>query len=119
MAQSIKFDDNNYMDTAGVWDKTKGTHQEWLNNNFFRTDGTLLLAKGFIRNGQSIQVNNDWSTYLCISSYTTQLGMWLVIPQGSVVFKINGQGSAIDPTVSPGIITSNTQWLLVIRVGMS
>jgi len=119
MAQSIKLTDNNYIDASGVYDSTKSKTQSWLNDNFLRTDGTLLKSIGFIQRGQSAQVDTSWTTYLCISTYTNELGMWLVIPKGGVVFKINGQGSAADPTVSSGVITCNTYNLLIIRVGVS
>ena len=70
-----------------------------------------------------------WQTFLVISTYMGALGMWLVIPKGSVVFDINTQSTNVAFAFNPlssgdtemTITTSNNAKanITIVRVGAS
>lgn len=68
---------------------------------------------------KTFEVSTNWRTYLVISTYYEKLGIWMVLPSGSVVIPIV-DNSAVTVTCEPGKIhTKGAQNVTIIYLGNS
>ena len=68
---------------------------------------------------KTFEVSTDWRTYLVISTYYEKLGIWMVLPSGSVVIPIV-DNSAVPVTCQPDKIhTKGAQRITIIYLGNS
>ena len=79
---------------------------------YFSVDTGTTMEKTF-------EMPSSWRTYLVISTYYQQLGIWMVLPSGSVVIPIV-DNSAVTVTCEPGKIhTKGAQTVTIIYLGNS
>lgn len=68
---------------------------------------------------KTFEVATSWRTYLVVSTYAGQLGMWMVLPNGNVVVPIV-ENSAVTITCEVGKIhTKGAQVITIIYLGNS
>lgn len=68
---------------------------------------------------KTFEVETSWRTYLVVSTYSTQLGMWMVLPNDKVVIPVV-ENSAITITCETGKIhTKGAQVITIIYLGNS
>lgn len=68
---------------------------------------------------KTFEVETSWRTYLVVSTYSTQLGMWMVLPNDTVVIPVV-ENSAITITCETGKIhTKGAQVITIIYLGNS
>lgn len=68
---------------------------------------------------KTFEMPSSWRTYLVISTYYEKLGIWMVLPNGSVVIPIV-DNSAVTVTCEPGKIhTKGAQVITIIYLGNS
>lgn len=68
---------------------------------------------------KTFEVPSTWRTYLVVSTYLGQLGMWMVLPNGNVVVPIV-ENSAVTITCEVGKIhTKGAQDITIIYLGNS
>lgn len=68
---------------------------------------------------KTFEVETSWRTYLVVSTYSTQLGMWMVLPNDKVVIPVV-ENSAITITCETGKIhTKGAQVITIIYLGTS
>lgn len=68
---------------------------------------------------KTFEMPSPWRTYLVISTYYEKLGIWMVLPNGSVVIPIV-DNSAVTVTCEPGKIhTKGAQVITIIYLGNS
>jgi hypothetical protein len=79
---------------------------------YFSADTGTTMEKTF-------EMPSSWMTYLVISTYYEKLGIWMVLPSGSVVIPIV-DNSAVTVTCEPGKIhTKGAQRVTIIYLGNS
>lgn len=68
---------------------------------------------------KTFELQSNWRTYLVVSTYAGQLGMWMVLPNGNVVVPIV-ENSAVTITCEVGKIhTKGAQDITIIYLGNS
>ena len=68
---------------------------------------------------KTFEVATSWRTYLVVSTYAGQLGMWMVLPNNNVVIPVV-ENSAITITCEVGKIhTKGAQVITIIYLGNS
>ena len=68
---------------------------------------------------KTFEVTRSWRTYLVVSTYAGQLGMWMVLPNDNVVIPVV-ENSAITITCEVGKIhTKGAQVITIIYLGDS
>ena len=68
---------------------------------------------------KTFEVPSVWRTYLVVSTYYEQLGIWMVLPQARVVTPVVAN-SAVTITCEPGRIhTKGAQVITIIYLGNS
>lgn len=79
---------------------------------YFAVDTGTTVEKTF-------EIPEKWKTYLVVSTYLNQLGMWMVLPQGRAVTPVVAN-SAVTITCEPGKIhTKGAQVITIIYLGTS
>lgn len=79
---------------------------------YFAVDTGTTVEKTF-------EIPEKWKTYLVVSTYLNQFGMWMVLPQAQAVTPVVAN-SAVTITCEPGKIhTKGAQVITIIYLGTS